>query len=605
MRRLSGQPDEPATASAVPVLLYSPRYTSDLLTAVVKAGFAISPSRSPDNAVSQLLASDATDAPFRLVIVDARGALTQGLAVARALGHHVQSRLGAMLVLLSRGDGGSALAAHDAGATSVLISPFGTEALGNALRLSARQVERLARAASLEAEPKSQVAGDPLTGLATGDQLQQWITDVLAAPAPAPLHVLAIGVGRLAPINAAYGRDVADQALAAAAQRLTHLVDQASATLSGNDLRMLARVAAAEFGLALSTTADPAETRRIATDLSAKVAEAFEQPFVVGDHVIHLSGRVGIALDDAQLPARPPEKAAALLRRATSALAGARTREAGSVEIFTHHPAGDPLTRMANLQAELHRAIDGGGIHLLYQPQVAMEGRRITGVEALVRWDHPELGLLPAETLLETAASAELAVRLGRYIRARAMTEAARWQGALAGLKLSVNVTASDLADPRFVTALDLALDGSGLARDRLILEVTEGALIDDVRGAACLLEGLRATGVQVALDDFGTGFSSMSWLARLPIDAIKLDRAFTLSLSASERERTVVETLIDLGRRLGLSVIAEGVEDDRQYEAARRAGCDGVQGFHIAPPLDTAGLSAFCASWSHQPQPG
>jgi EAL domain-containing protein (putative c-di-GMP-specific phosphodiesterase class I)/GGDEF domain-containing protein len=602
----SGRKIPDGSASAHSVLVVSPRYPEDVAAAVAAAGFFPLPVRHPDDALPAMTQEQADPESLRLVVIDARGALTQGLAVARTLGHVVQARLGAMLVLLSRGDGASALAAHDAGATSVMISPFGRDALGNALRLAARQVERMRNLAV--SAPASAARGQPdrLTGLPIGEQLEEWIAGLHAAPAPPPVSVIAIGIGRLAPINAAYGRDIADQALAAAAARLSQLIESRLSPSRPTEPRpteplLFARLAAAEFALALATTRDLSEIEALAADITA----AFEAPFVIGDHVIHLSARAGIARGAAtaepMATGRPLDMAAALVRRATSALARARTRDAGSVAVFTPDPAGDPLTRLANLEAELHRAIDGGGIHLLYQPQLSLAGGGITGVEALVRWEHPQLGLLPAETVLETAASAELAVRLGRHIRARAIAEAARWSGPLAGLKLSVNVTAADLSDPRFVTALEYALDSSGLARDRLVLEVTEGALIDDVRGAARLLESLHATGVHIALDDFGTGYSSLAWLAHLPIDTIKLDRAFTLGLTATPRERMVVKTLVTLGHQLGLSVVAEGVEDDDQLDAATRAGCDAVQGFRVAPPMEAGKLARFCEAWEPQ----
>ena len=271
---------------------------------------------------------------------------------------------------------------------------------------------------------------------------------------------------------------------------------------------------------------------------------------------------------------------------------------AGTVEVFQTDPGGDPLTRMADLESDLHRAIENGDIALVFQPQMALGSGQIAAVEALVRWEHPELGLLPAETLLETAASAELAIKLGRHIRERAIAQAACWHGRLARLKLSVNVTAADLADPGFAEALEAALATSGLARQRLTLEVTEGALIEDMRGAVNLLTRLRATGVKVALDDFGTGYSSLAWMARLPIDQIKLDRSFTLGLTGSPRERVVVETVVRLSKQLGLTVVAEGVEDDVQLEATRLAGCDAVQGYQVAPPMQIAALETFCNSW-------
>jgi EAL domain-containing protein (putative c-di-GMP-specific phosphodiesterase class I) len=290
-----------------------------------------------------------------------------------------------------------------------------------------------------------------------------------------------------------------------------------------------------------------------------------------------------------------------LIRQASSALALARGGEAGTIEIFQRDPAGDPLTRLADLESDLHRAIEGDDIAILFQPQLALGSGQITGVEALVRWEHPTLGLLPAETLLGTAATAELAIKLGRHIRARAMREAAGWIGAASRLRLSVNVTAADLADPGFAVALEQARVVSGLPRSRLTLEVTEGAFITDIYGAVELLAALRADGIKIALDDFGTGYSSLAWMARLPIDVIKLDRSFTLGLTGAPRERVVVETMVRLSKQLGMTVIAEGVEDDIQLDAARLAGCDGVQGFRVAPPMAMEPLLGFCDDWQRR----
>lgn len=618
------------------VLVVSPRYADDVAAAVDAAGFSPIAERRPEHAPVRMDDERRHGEAVRLVVVDARGALTQGLAAARALDANVKARLGAMLVLLSRSDGEAAAAAYDAGATAVLISPFSHAVLGNSLRLAVRHAERLTDAAVLVDSGQAAMPGvdgdaaamgeaertdrrardgardgandragdrDPLTGLATGAALERWLTGLLAPPEPPEIFVIALGLGRLAPINAAYGRDVADRVLCAVAERLQQ-------AMAGRDLRsaMLTRLAAAEFavGVALPRRRSAPNNGEYmngghmngVTALAASLAEALRLPFVIGDHVIHLSGRAGIAEMMLDGPMLAAERATTLVRRAAAALNQARSRESGAVVVFEPDPAGDPMTRMADLEADLHRAIDNQGINLLYQPQLALLGGGIVAVEALVRWEHPVLGTLPAETVLETAASAELAVRLGRHIRARAMMEAASWRGPLSGLSLSVNVTAADLADPRFEAALELAIGNSGLARDRLVLEVTEGALIDDVRGAARMLETLRATGVRVALDDFGTGFSSLAWLARLPIDTIKLDRSFMLGLTASERERMVVETVVGLSKRLGLSVVAEGVENDLQMAAARRAGADMVQGYRVAPPLDVAALATFVAGW-------
>ncbi len=588
-----------ASSAAEPVLIVSPRYADEVASAVVSSGMVARIERRPDNAGDRLASE-----PVRLVVVDARGALAQGLVVARDIGKAVELRRGAMLVLLSRTDASATRAAHDAGATAVLVSPFGNDSFGSALRLAQRNAQRLsdAAAALLEAPDAEVVRHDLLTGLATGDQLQLWLAMLVGlTERPQPVFVIVIGVGRFAQINAAYGREVADRVLSSVAQRLSHIVDARNHGATAAEARLLARLAAAEFAVGVAGPIVLGDVTRLANAL----VEAFDAPFMIGSHVIHLSGRAGIASHDVSMPGSSDDagtaedEAAAVIRRASAALASARTGDAGSVEVFQADPAGDPLTRLADLESDLHRAIDAGDIRLLFQPQLALMGERISGVEALVRWQHPELGRLPAETLLETAASAELAIKLGRHIRSRAIAAAAGWTGSLGRLKLSLNVTAADLADPGFAAALEAALAESGLQRNRLMLEVTEGALIEDMHGAVRLLEGLRVSGIKVALDDFGTGYSSLAWMARLPIDVIKLDRSFTLGLSASERERVVVETVITLSKRLGLMVIAEGVEDDAQLNAARSAGCDAVQGYHVALPMNETELADFCSNWS------
>ncbi len=585
------------TSTAEPVLIISPRYADEVAAASSEVGVVPRIERRPERAAERFEAE-----PARLVVVDARGALTQGIAAARSIGAAVKERHGAMLVLLSRADGTAAGAAHDAGATSVLVSPFGSATYGDALRLAARHAERLTEAAIALAEAGADTAAarplhDQMTGLATGDQMQGWITAALqearSAGAPAPVFVLAVGIVRFAQINAAYGRTVADRVLAAVAKRLGEIVDARSPGRDVAEMRMLARLAAAEFAVGVSGPATVATVRRLAEAL----AQGFASPFLIDDYVIHLSARIGIAAGSATVQ----EDAATLIRQASSALALARGGEAGTIEVFQRDPAGDPLTRLADLEADLHLAIASDDIAVLFQPQLTLGSGQITGVEALVRWEHPTLGLLPAETLLGTAATAELAIKLGRHIRARAMREAAGWIGPAARLRLSVNVTAADLADPGFTEALEAARAAAGLPRNRLTLEVTEGAFITDIYGAVELLAALRAGGIKIALDDFGTGYSSLAWMARLPVDIIKLDRSFTLGLTGSPRERVVVETMVRLSKQLGMTVIAEGVEDDVQLDAARLAGCDGVQGFRVAPPMAVEPLESFCDHWQRR----
>ncbi len=556
------------------VLVVAPRYADEVAMGVVAAGMEPRVGRLPSVDLAAML-----NGGVRIAVVDARGALEQGLAAARLLAPEIARRQGGLLLLLSRRDMADTALARDIGATNVLASPFNVAAFGNALLVTVQNAERLSP--STDSAPR-----DGLTGLATGDRLQQWVAGVAADNQSQAL--LMIGVGRVGSINAAYGRLVADDALRAVADRLNHLVSRA--TTSSANPRLLVRLAGAEFAVAIAANTDHAEVGLLAR----QIVSAFATPFDVAGREIHLTARIGIAGSDSG----NDQSSDALIRRGSAALAMARAGESGGISLFTPDADADGLLRLADLVADLHHAIRNDDITVYFQPLLELKTNRITGVEALVRWNHHRFGLLDAETLLETAADADLAVRVGRHIRLRAMQLLMAAPPLMAGLRLSLNVTPQDLADPGFADALLAAIEIAGMPHHRLTLEVTEGALIDNIGHVSARLDALRHRGIRVVLDDFGTGFSSLAWLARLPIDGIKLDRSFTRALGASEREQIVVETVVGLAGRLGLSVVAEGVEDGAQLAAARAARCDFVQGFEIAVPLSATRLAEFIDEW-------
>ena len=556
------------------VLVIAPRYADDVAMSVVAAGM-----EPRVGHLSNAILADGENGEVRVAVVDARGALEQGLSAARMLAPEIARRQGGLLLLLSRGDMADTALARDVGATNVLVSPFNVAAFGNALRVTVQNAERLATSGDVATR-------DGLTGLATGDKLQQWLGRL--QDENSPQVVLMIGIGRIGTINAAYGRLVADDALRAVADRLDQLVTHTAAIAIRP--RMLARLAAAEFALAIAANTDHGDVELMAR----KIVSAFATPFDVAGREIHLTARIGIAGSDGW----SGDSGDTLIRRGSAALAIARAGEPGGISFFTPDCDGDGLLRLADLVTDLHHAIENDDITVFFQPLLDVRSNRIAGVEALVRWNHHRFGLLDAGTLLETAADAELAVRLGRHIRLRAMQFMMAWPPMMAGLRLSLNVTAQDLADPGFVDALIGAVAIAGLPPHRLTLEITEGALIDNIGDASARLDALRRTGIRVVLDDFGTGFSSLAWLARLPIDGIKLDRSFIRALDGSDREKIVVEAVVTLARRLELSVVAEGVEDIDQLDAARTVGCDFVQGFQIAVPMTSARLAEFIVEW-------
>jgi EAL domain-containing protein (putative c-di-GMP-specific phosphodiesterase class I) len=246
----------------------------------------------------------------------------------------------------------------------------------------------------------------------------------------------------------------------------------------------------------------------------------------------------------------------------------------------------------------LHDAIAREQVTLLFQPIVKIANYRVAGVEALVRWDHPTLGRLGAKTLLATADAAGMAVQLGKQIRSMAMLEAMAWSPALSTLFLSLNATAAELGHPDFVEDLTTAMAQSGFPSHRLILEITEHETIADMGAMVLVLNQLQRIGVLVFIDDFGTGFSSLAWLAQLPISGIKLDRSLTQLMLGNKREKHVVEAVVTLAHTLNLSITAEGIEGQKDTAAAFTIGCHSLQGFAISPPVSSEGLSTFVAGW-------
>ena len=414
---------------------------------------------------------------------------------------------------------------------------------------------------------------DALTGLDDGHGARRWIEARLARGEPTIL--LVIGLSRFDMVNAAFGRTVGDTIIGSVARRIERITGPLAARR-----RMLARLAGAEFaiGMPMPSTIDEAEL------LASELLAAISRPFVAGEHVVTLTARIGIA------SSRPDEKdASELLRRASLALADAREGEAGRVRVFAE---GQQSRRAEDrrLELDLRLALDEDRIEILWQPQVSVATGRIVGVEALARWRHPVLGELGAEALFAAAERSDYLVELSNHVQGKAIAAAAGWEGPLAELRVAINVTAADLAEPGFAARMLARAEAAGL-RQRLTVEVTESGLIEDLGHAAQILADLRSGGLRVAIDDFGTGYSSLAYLKALPLDTIKIDRRLAQDIVGSPRDRIVVRSVIDMGRSLGLAVIAEGVETEEQLTLLARAGCNFFQGFLCAPPVDVRTL--------------
>jgi len=425
---------------------------------------------------------------------------------------------------------------------------------------------------------------DMLTGLPSADRIRAWVEERLAdEDAPDPrCALLMLGIMRCGLVNAAFGRTTGDAVLQGVARRIERVLDR-----SGFANAMIARTAGSEFTIALAPPVGIDNAEAIANRLVESVA----WPFVSGESLIPLSCRVGIAAIEGEVR----RDAGTLFNRAAAALAAAKHGDAGLVRALDADSEAEALRRN-QLEIDLRRALDHDQIDIVFQPQVDVSSGAIMGVEALARWRHPHLGELGAVPLFATAARSDFVVQLSAHVQERALRLAARWPDRLRHLRLSVNVTAADIAQPNFVEDFLGRVAEAGFPHERLTVEITESGLIADLAGAADLLARLRRAGLRVAIDDFGTGYSSLAYLKSLPLDYLKIDKTLAEDITGSTRDRIVVRGVIDMARSLGLAVITEGVETEAQLSLLAREGCNYYQGYLCSPPVDVAALEAMLA---------
>jgi diguanylate cyclase (GGDEF)-like protein len=446
------------------------------------------------------------------------------------------------------------------------------------LRMDEAGGEVVGQTETIAADPPARTSRGPATGLRDGRAARAWIQEKLESAGGEPAVVLLLlAVSRFDTINAAFGRSTGDAVLQAASRRIEPIVS------ADGKRRFTARVSGAQFLVALAAPTSVAEARFIA----AQLIEAIARPFMSGDHVVTLGSRVGVAAS------APGDDAASLLRRASAALADAKAPEADPIRTLAADSHSDTAFG-DQLEIDLRRALDRDDIEIVFQPQVSVTSGRIEGAEALARWRHPEFGELGAITLFSVAERSDYVVQLSDHVQRKAISAAAAWPEALAGLRLSVNITAADIVRPGFASQFLRLVRESAFDPGRLTVEVTESGLIEDLNAAAHLLAGLREGGLRVAIDDFGTGYSSLAYLKALPLDYLKIDKRLCEDIAGSSRDRVVVRSVIDMARSLGLTVIAEGVETQEQLDLLAQEGCNLYQGFLCSRPVDAATLATL-----------
>ena len=430
-----------------------------------------------------------------------------------------------------------------------------------------------------EARIRHQAGHDLVTGLPNRMAAEAALQHALEVDASARAALLMIGLARLPEIINTMGHVVSDRLMRDAAARLAPIAGEG----------FIARATDDEFSVFL-----PSATRSEAVRMALRFVDALSEPYREAEFTLDLAPAVGIALS----PMHGAE-ASALLRRAEVALIGA----IGSEEpVAVYDAATDPhrperLSLMGDLRSALEKNEGESGLELVYQPKLHIPSGRIDGAEGLLRWRHPVAGPLAPEAFIALAEETGNIRRLTRWVLGAGIEQAARWQAMGQDLRIAMNVSARDLDDVDLPRRVAGELAAHGVSPKRIVLEITESAIMGKPDTAIAVLRRLAEQGIELAIDDFGVGQSSFAYLRRLPVRELKIDRTFIAHLADSREDRAIVRSIIDLGHHLGYRVTAEGVEDARALDVLRELGCDHAQGYHVARPLSVDAFLAFAGA--------
>ncbi len=427
---------------------------------------------------------------------------------------------------------------------------------------------------------------DQLTGLPNlalvKDRLDQAI--ISARYGQRTLGLVYLDLDNFKKVNNSFGHAIGDEVLRLAGERLRQVVFSTDTVgrMGGDVFLLLLRDLRTEEDITL---------------ILRKLRQSLEQPFLVAGHEVFVSASMGIALYP-----HDGEDAASLLKNANTALHKAKETGRNGYQLYSPAMNASALMRLS-MESQLRKALDLQQFEVFYQPQVEARSGRLVGAEALVRWRHPELGLVAPGDFIPLAEETGLIIDIGAWVLNEACVRLKGWREAGLPLeRVAVNLSPLQFQHHDLVTTVCSALLDSGLDPALLELEITESAVMHDVDKAAGILRYFRDMGVKVAVDDFGTGYSSLSLLKRFPITLLKIDRAFVHGIEEGEDDKAIVTAIIAMGHRLGLKVLAEGVENDAQRAFLRESGCDELQGYLFSRPLELAQFETLLARASAGP---
>ncbi|WP_242538924.1 bifunctional diguanylate cyclase/phosphodiesterase [Trinickia acidisoli] len=420
---------------------------------------------------------------------------------------------------------------------------------------------------------------DALTGLPNRLMFREHLDELLArarADATA-LHVLFIDLDRFKDVNDSLGHNVGDLLLRAVVARLHDALSEAD---------MIARLGGDEFVVLVKQQSDGVA---LVIETIDAIQAALAQPFPIGGSQLQVSASIGVSSfpgdgDDAQT----------LLKHADMAMYGAKQRGKNTYQMYMRQMSMS-LHRRVEMETQLRHAVENREFTLVYQPRIDLRSNHCTGVEALLRWNNPTLGAVPPSDFIPVAEETGAIVPIGAWVLREACRQGAEWRArGLAPIHMAVNLSARQFADPHLHESILDALVDAGLPGEYLELELTESMVMRHPEQAVRWLTAIKRTGVRLSIDDFGTGYSSLAYLNRFPIDVVKIDRSFIRNVPDSHSDTQITSAVIALGHSLGLAVIAEGAETQKQIDFLRKEGCDEVQGYFFSRPIPPADVESF-----------
>ncbi|HVS69855.1 MAG TPA: EAL domain-containing protein [Phycisphaerae bacterium] len=439
---------------------------------------------------------------------------------------------------------------------------------------------------------------DRLTGLPNRAWLMEQLTTLVAknaGAAPTPFALLFLDFDRFKMVNDSLGHNAGDELLKAISARLTDaLADYAAA--GGKPAACAARLGGDEFVVLQPGVASIND----AVDMARRLSEKLAAPYHIQNVPVHSTASIGIALADSAY-----QWADDVLRDADTAMYRAKTKARGSWTIFTPEMRKEAIARLT-LENDLRRALENREFVLHYQPILSLEDARLTGFEALLRWNHPQRGLILPDEFIPVTEETGMILQLGEWVLTEAARQLQEWSSrypAARNLAVSVNTSRRQLIAPPFLSIVEKALAATQLEPHRLNLEITESVFIQDHNHVRDVLQRIRAMNVGVHMDDFGTGYSSLNCLHGLPLNVLKVDRSFIQNVSLRRDYAAVVDAIIVLAHNLGMKVIAEGVESADHLAMLSGLDCDAAQGNFFSPPMPAADTEAFIRQrLSHKP---